>query len=165
MLGMQRGLHKAYPPPPGTSRPKRGGGAVGVRNGRPAYAQPLSPWRQKPISMAFIATVTAPNRFGKLLQPLLGRPLPSNVPSPPMYPCPCVLTILGTALPLLPLPSLCILYANQPHPHPMPCSSPPHPHAIPCLRLACGLSPPSLCPSPCSMSSWHARVHVDRPLQ
>ena len=36
---------------------------------RPAYAQPLSPWRQMPASMAFVTDRSAHNRFGNPLQP------------------------------------------------------------------------------------------------
>ena len=43
--------------------------------GRPAYAQPLSPLRQVPASMAFVTDSNRPNRFGNLLQPSVGPPL------------------------------------------------------------------------------------------
>ena len=57
-----------------------GGGTPPPPPGRPAYARPLSTRRHVPASMAF---VTAPNRFGNLLQPPVLLPL-----GPPLRPIP-----------------------------------------------------------------------------
>ena len=68
----------------------KGGAYPPTPPGRPAYAQPLSPWRQVPASMAF---VTDSNRPQLLWQPpptacLTASGAASEVPSLPMHPCP-----------------------------------------------------------------------------
>ena len=66
--------HAPPPPPPG----------------RPAYAQPLSPWRQVPLSRAFVTDSNRPQPLG---QPpptacLTASGATSEAPSLPMHLCP-----------------------------------------------------------------------------
>ena len=65
----------------------KGGRYPSPPQGHPAYAQPLSPWRQVPASMAF---VTDSNRPQPLRQPprLTASGTAFEAPPLPMHPCP-----------------------------------------------------------------------------